>query len=170
MQQWGDVQRISAVLVWPGGDHPQEDWEMGLVSAMVLVLSVLKVLVATVEGSSLISVPSKRSLVILCSRGCWVSLCWWLLLMDRRAEAFCPPGSLWAVLHEWQKQQSSLQEEQIPFHNGIWDRFWWKAVWCWLVYCPQAALWHWFCSEPIQDLQKWSVWCSESCSSLCTRI
>lgn len=34
---------------------------MGLVSAMVLVLSVLKVLVATVEGSSLISVPSKRS-------------------------------------------------------------------------------------------------------------
>lgn len=94
-------------LYGQGGNHPQ-DWEMGLVSAIVLVLSVPKVLVATVEGNSLISVLWMCSLVILCSRGCWVSLCWWLLLMGRGVEAFCPPGSLWAVLHRWQKQQSEF--------------------------------------------------------------
>lgn len=67
---------------------------------MVLVLSVIKLLVTTVEGNDLISILLGCSLAMFFVQGitgfaCADGLC--LLL-----------GSLWAVLHRWQKQQSQF--------------------------------------------------------------
>lgn len=72
------------------GVWQQERWEERLVSVEVLVLSVITLLVAAVEGSGLISVLSVCFLAMSCSRtsefACADGLC--LLL-----------GPLWAVLH-----------------------------------------------------------------------
>jgi len=92
-----------------------------------LVLGVIELLVATVEGNGLISILSGCSLAAFCSRDHWVCLCWWLLfafqlllgcsLPTEKVAEFPSAGAMTNALPE-QNLRAGLEESCMALANS----------------------------------------------------
>lgn len=114
---------------------------------MVLVLSVIKLVVATVEGNVLF-------------KGLWG-----LLVLMAFVCFGLPLGCSVQVAKAAVRVPLSRSHDKCPSRIELESRFWKKAVWHWLIRCPKTGLWQRFDSEPIQDLERpfWHLFVGTFC-------